>query len=418
MESKGVKNCIYFLTGRAEGIQLDDRIFNITALFLTLLPLAGGILTFFNPEIPLHVQLFTFGLVGVMANFYYWGRFRQKAPLLTFPLCVILLMTATLYWFLNGGLLGQLPMGFFLIAAIGLGILPTEKHLPFLVVVGLHMVALILVQYQYPELLPDSRTDMQQFRDLVILFVASLTFVAGIFWYLKSNFEWERKQVLRKNEELSDFAHVVSHDMKAPLRGIQHLSQFVLEDNEETLDPASKDMLAKVVHSADRMTVLINDILTYTRMSENAKEKSEIDMNELVASIVSYLNPSPEITIRYSGLPNKIYYNRVALHQVIQNLISNAIKYNDKNNPLIEISSTLEGRFYWVSVKDNGPGIAPEHHEKVFEFLKTLGNKSRNESGTGIGLALVKKIIEQNDGKVKIDSSAGDGATFWVSIPA
>ena len=417
MRSKGLLGWVNYLTGQEEVNSLELRIFNVITFIAALLNFGGGVAALFfqgaNPV--MIVLLFITGLVtGVV---YFLGRFRERGQMLIFPTSVFLLIMTALYWFFNGGIYGQIPMAFYLLAVVSLGILPIRRHFLFICILGGVALVLVSLHFLYPDQIPRNPDKGQIYSDLVITFGIGIVLIGLLFRIIKANFEKERERVLQINEELSDFAHVVSHDMKAPLRGIQHLSNFVLEDYEDKLDPESQEMLRKVIHSADRMTGLINDILTYTRVSENVEEKQEIDLNELVKGIVTYLNPPSNVSIKYTGLPKKVYYNRIALHQVIQNLISNAIKYNDKDHPKIEISANQEGKFYWISVKDNGPGIAPEHHEKVFEFLKTLGNKSRNESGTGIGLALVKKIIEQNQGDVKIESKLGLGATFRVSIP-
>ena len=355
------------------------------------------------------------GLLG--ASIYYLARFKGKTAAMRIPMCIIVITWAVAFWILRGGIFGFIPLGFYMIIIILLGFLPPKQHFPAVGIIFFIFASLILWQYLYPDQFVLDRTDQEIVIDNFILWAQGVILAGGILWFIKSRFEKERSIVIRKNEELSDFAHIVSHDLKAPLRGMQHLSKFVLEDYHDQLTPESREMLEKVVSSADRMTIFINDVLTFTRVSENLMDKEEIDMNELLDEIVTFLNPSETITIRYAGLPRKVFYNRIALHQVLLNLITNAIKYNDKDYPIIEVLSNQKGRYYWVGVKDNGPGIAPEHHATIFEFLKTLGNKSRGESGTGIGLAMVKKIVEQNEGDIKLESMRGKGATFWVSIP-
>ena len=416
MRDTSLSKWMHVITGHINGVPLEHVIFNSATFFSAAFTLLGGIMALFLGMDPIALIIVSFSVVynGI---FYYQGRFKQRAEKFALPTAITMSISTFVLWFFTGGIMGPLPLGIFLSFALSLTFLSSRQHLFWTLYLLISSSILIVLETTFPHWVQPFPEELK-FASFSFLFIGGVTFAGFMVWVLKSNYEEERKRVVQKNEELNDFAHVVSHDMKAPLRAIQHLSTFVLEDNEEIFDDEGKDMVNKVIQSADRMTVLINDILTYTRVAENIADKQEVNLPELVEEVILSVNAEDIATINAIRLPNHVLYNRVALNQVIQNLISNAIKYNDKDRPEIRITSRQEGKFHFISIRDNGPGIDPEHHKEIFEFMKTLGIKSRNESGTGIGLALVKRIVEQNGGGVYLDSTPGKGSTFSFSIPA
>jgi PAS domain S-box-containing protein len=218
----------------------------------------------------------------------------------------------------------------------------------------------------------------------------------------------------KKNRELDEYAHVVSHDLKSPLRAIYNLSEWIVED--------MSDMPQKVKGNFDllrrrvsRMENLINGVLEYSKIGRIEIEKESIDVNELLEQLIDSIVPDTfEITIG-NNFPI-VFAERILLQQVFTNLISNAVKYNDKPKGKIDCSYQSLKDYHQFTIKDNGPGIAEAYQQKVFKVFQTIEARDVKES-TGIGLSIVKKIVEEKGGVIYIESQEGEGCSFILTIP-
>lgn len=218
------------------------------------------------------------------------------------------------------------------------------------------------------------------------------------------------------NEELKNFAYVVSHDLKAPLRAIGSLADWLQTDYAERLDAEGREHLRLLINRVRRMDRLIDGILEYSRVGRLHEARVEVDTHALVQEIIELLAPPPHIRVTVeAGLPT-IVAERTRLQQVFQNLLSNAIKYMDKPEGRVHVGCRAADGGYEFYVSDNGPGIAARHQEKIFQLFQTLAPRDRVES-TGVGLALVKKIVELYGGRVWVDSEPGRGSTFYFTLP-
>ncbi len=218
------------------------------------------------------------------------------------------------------------------------------------------------------------------------------------------------------NEELRNFAYVVSHDLKAPLRGIGSLADWLVSDYADKLDAQGREYLALMKNRASRMDALIDGILEYSRVGGIKETQIAVDLNALLAETMQMLAPPPEVSVSVKGSLPTVVGERTRLQQLFQNLVSNAIKHRDKPEGRIVIASADAGDFWQLSVADNGPGIDPRHHERVFQLFQVLTPRDQKES-TGVGLALVKKIVELYGGRVWIESNPGEGSTFFFTLP-
>lgn len=245
----------------------------------------------------------------------------------------------------------------------------------------------------------------------------------GVFQDISKEKEAERRlkeytgDLERINKELDQFAYIVSHDLKAPLRAINNLSMWIEEDLEGKLAGETAHQFQLLRGRVSRLEDLINGILSYSRAGRIKVTPSKVDVTILVNSILEMLSPPPHYKISLHGKFPVLNTERIALEQVFSNLISNAIKYNGSNpKPTIDISCYDEGAWYKFEVADNGQGIEPEYHDKIFVIFQTLEARDKVE-GTGVGLAIVKKIVEEKDGKVWVESAKGQGAHFYFTWP-
>lgn len=217
----------------------------------------------------------------------------------------------------------------------------------------------------------------------------------------------------KKNMELDQFAYVVSHDLKAPVRGISHVVQWIREDLPEELTPAMQKYLNLITERIVRMEELIGGLLAYARAGREGTVWEWVDIAALLNEVVKDVVYKP-FSLEQDGLP-VIYTQRLPLQQVFTNLIGNAVKYSQEGVTVCVTYRQLNG-WHEFSVSDNGPGIAPDYHEKVFGLFQTLRRKDDKES-TGIGLAIVRKIIKERGGSIRISSVQGSGASFIFTLP-
>lgn len=221
----------------------------------------------------------------------------------------------------------------------------------------------------------------------------------------------------RSNEALEQFAYVVSHDLKAPLRGIKQLAIWIEEDAGDVLSGNVKSYLNKMQGRVSRMETMISDILTYSRIGQENMEAEVVNPETLIQDILALLSIPEYIAIHVEGDVSEMKLAKTPFKLVVRNLIDNAIKHHDKENGTIWITLTMKGAAIEIEVKDDGPGIDPEHHERIFKMFTMLKPKDVVE-GSGMGLAMVKKTLDHYKGTIHLDSEEGKGTSFRVTWPA
>jgi PAS domain S-box-containing protein len=222
----------------------------------------------------------------------------------------------------------------------------------------------------------------------------------------------------RSNEDLERFAYVASHDLKEPLRMVTSFSQMLEQRYKGRLDPDADEFISYIVDGGKKMNALINDLLEFSRITSRGKPFVSTDMNAVLDEVLKSLSimiQENNATVDVGVLPVvSVDGSQMAL--VFQNLITNAIKFHDAHTPIVSIDAAREGNEWVFSVRDNGIGIDPEYHEKIFEIFKRLQSKDQYP-GTGIGLAICKRVIDRHNGRIWVESEIGQGSTFYFSIP-
>lgn len=219
----------------------------------------------------------------------------------------------------------------------------------------------------------------------------------------------------RKNAELQDFAYIVSHDLKAPLRGINSLASWLADDYGDVLDDRGRRYLDQLRDRTRRMHNLIEGILRYSRLGRAELSPELLESRAIVAQVIETLAPPENIAVEIAGHLPPVYYDRIMLLQVFQNLIGNALQHLAKPAGTVTIACRAGVGEWEFSVHDDGVGIEGRHFDRIFRIFQSL--KPRENETSGIGLALVKKIVERNHGRIEVDSEPGVGTTFRFTVP-
>lgn len=220
-------------------------------------------------------------------------------------------------------------------------------------------------------------------------------------------------ELARSNDELQEYAHVVSHDLKSPLRSINALVSWIKEDNRGTLGKSTQKNLELIEETLEKMEHLISDVLIYSSLNSKEISNEQVDTMLLLEGIIKLLHVPENVVITMDEKLPVIYGNGARIQQVFQNLISNAIRYSDKEKNRINVGyESIKGYHkFWVA--DNGIGIHKKYHDKIFKIFQSLNN---TEGSTGIGLAIVNKIVKMYEGQVWLESEEGKGSTFYFTL--
>ncbi len=244
-----------------------------------------------------------------------------------------------------------------------------------------------------------------------------ITAVVGMSIDVTEQIEAEQ-DLKRSNADLQQFAYVASHDLKEPLRMVTSYLQLLERRSQDKLDPKSNEYVHFAVDGAQRMAAMIDDLLVYSRVETSGKSLAPVSMDGVLATVLKDLKVSIEETgtsITAGPLPT-ITADRSQMVLLLTNLIGNAIKYRGEKAPHVHISSHGDGRNWVFAVQDNGIGIDPRHKDRLFQMFQRLHTKDEYE-GTGMGLAISRRIVEQHGGSIWFESEVGKGATFHFTIP-
>jgi light-regulated signal transduction histidine kinase (bacteriophytochrome) len=226
------------------------------------------------------------------------------------------------------------------------------------------------------------------------------------------------ESLTQSNIELQQFAYIASHDLQTPLRAISGFAQLLQKQQQGKLGEKADHQIQHIVGGVKRMQTLINDLLSYARVEANPRPLCPTDMNAVFQDVVGLLSAAISETggqVTRAELPT-VVGDRGQLVQLLQNLIGNGLKFHGGHPPLVHVSAerTVEG--WMFSVRDNGIGIPPQHHERIFEIFRRL-HSQQEYPGTGIGLAVCKRVVHRHGGRIWLKSDCGEGTTFFFSIP-
>jgi len=282
------------------------------------------------------------------------------------------------------------------------------------------LIMIYLIQKEgYFKFIPLYTKDVQLAIDIVMemeqLHLSSQLAGINLMFRLRKKVENELEL---SNKELEAFSYSVSHDLRAPLRAIHGYTKILTEDYQDKMDDEGRLMMNSIISNSDRMGQLIDDLLAFSRLGKKEMQITEVNMTQLAQDALAEVKNAAEAfhckVIIHPLLPARA--DRSLIYQVLTNLISNAVKYSDKKaSPVVEISSTEKDGEHIYSIKDNGEGFNMNYYDKLFGVFQRLHSNTEFE-GTGIGLALVKRIMVRHGGKIWAEAELGRGATFYFSL--
>ena len=218
------------------------------------------------------------------------------------------------------------------------------------------------------------------------------------------------------NKELKDFASIVSHDLKAPLRGIKSLATWILDDCSDKLGEQANEQMNLLLGRVERMHNLIEGVLQYSKAGRTEEQMVQVNLDTFIPEVIDMLVPPENISITIENTMPVIECAETHVMQLFQNLLNNAIKYMDKPKGQIKVGCVEQDGFWEFSIADNGPGIEEKHFEKIFKMFQVLSVNEEVE-GTGVGLTVAKKIVELYGGSIWVESKIGKGSTFFFTLP-
>jgi signal transduction histidine kinase len=236
----------------------------------------------------------------------------------------------------------------------------------------------------------------------------------------------ERKKieniVHQKNQEMEQFVYIVSHDLKSPIVTSLSFIQFLREDLPAGVDASVLDSLNRLERANRRMSQLIDDLLRLSHVGQMQLQREDVDLKNLVQEVwgdLDALEKPLNLNFQIDASLPVLHVDRFRMRQLFENLLTNSLKYGvSHTQPRIEVGAKEQDFEWLVYVKDNGEGIAPEHHRRIFALFERLETRKQgSKEGTGVGLAIVARVATLHGGKVWVESEVGQGATFWVSIP-
>lgn len=406
-------------------VGLRLRILRYSLYVITLLILAGAI---FNIALGVLFGYFLLGFSFILSALIIWSH-RQPhklniiAPTFAFLFNGLIILGSTM---LNG-MDGSAPVVFLIWTVLCISILPSNWSFFVIGLACVEQIGLRILHDVYPQIILPYNNYNEELNDKVFIYVLGGIAIGLIFRsYLlknekeqlelsqsKEKLEKSTAQLMESNERLEEFAYVSSHDLKSPIRRTKTLLEFTLEDYEEELPSEVISNLNKAQSSLKKMYDLVDDLLMYSRADQIEFSYQIVNLNELLEEFVQSYDGDVNDKIVINDLPT-VRIDKVRIKEVIYNLISNGLKYNQSNQKHIEVGYSEFDQSLWF--KDNGIGIARGDQDKIFKVFHRLHADSNEYEGTGTGLAIVKRILDRHNIDIQIESEIGNGTTFKLNL--
>ncbi|EDP95901.1 sensory box histidine kinase [Kordia algicida OT-1] len=369
------------------------------------------------------IMTYGFGMLALLAIFLPRPHFTRL--LTPFFGLMILNLIYVFYVIIRAIIIGERQKSFLLLVSMLLGSFVFAAHIFFFLGENINAIVYVNSGYVVTFLLlsmllmmrfSNSFKELEKTKEFALAQKKEISLKSQELSKMNLELKEHLRQLEKSNAELDSFNHIVSHDLKAPLIAINTIVSFIEEDideaqlqNEETTQNFKllKDRVSK-------MYALINDLLEYSKITKGKKSKESFFLNDLLNEIVAIINTENKHIINLPEKNIEIYTNKIELKHVFQNLVQNAVKHNNKEKAIITISFSKKTNEYVFAVSDNGPGIEPKYHSKIFEMFSQLNVNNEIES-TGIGLSIVKKIVSENHGTIAVSSEKNKGATIEFS---
>ncbi|MDN5205549.1 HAMP domain-containing sensor histidine kinase [Fulvivirgaceae bacterium BMA10] len=343
---------------------------------------------------------------------------------------VIQFIVLSIGWFQVNGLEGSAPFVFIPFFIIQLSLWPSKKFIPLLTFALVLFIGYVLIEANFPELVVPYMNETVHRVDLIFITTICLLTSGSVVYSFTRAFEREQERLIQnnrqleklngrlqdKNEELEQLAHISSHDLKTPLRGLSTLVDMIHHDHGNEMEKELKDKFALIKDRSIKMNEMINGILSYSKAGREKADILSFNLNELMVDVLASFDNPKNIVIEYfiSPVTKQVATNKTQLYQVLCNLIGNAVKYHDKPKGKVEVTVVEEDQSIRFAITDDGPGIKEKYLEKIFDFFETAHEQEREDS-TGIGLSIVRKLVEINGGECGVISEFGKGSTFWFT---
>lgn len=254
----------------------------------------------------------------------------------------------------------------------------------------------------------ETREDLRRFTRYMALALENLELLNGL--------QSANRQLERANKDLTDFADVMAHDLTSPLQGVTLLLEVVIRQYRDILPADAADKLQKALERVLKLGRFLQGILRYSRMGKRGGEPSLLDTRQLISEVIELLEIPKGITVSVGNNLPTVIHDQAQLHQVFQNLIANAVKYMGRDEGSIRITCEKRPNAWVFCVQDTGMGISPKYHEEIFKMFNRAGLQDDGQS-CGLGLALVKKIVERGGGEIWLESKEGEGSSFFFTLP-
>jgi signal transduction histidine kinase len=429
MNSKKISSVLSYIFAEKENFSLEHRLYLSAVIIGILICILGSIINM-ALSTSIVAVLVPFILSGLVFVLYYYVRFKKIVEPLIFPSFVISIFGISIIWIFNGGINGSNIMPSLVILILGLIVVPEKSKIHIISLFISVNVIILVIQLKRPDLITNFPTETDRWIDNLLTLIYSAILIYLIIRFVHKNYTLERlkaeeseKKLIELNADKDRFLSILSHDLRSPLNSLLALSE-VLKSDIRKLEIGEIENIAFHINKTTRNTyILLEDILMWAR-SQQGKipfTPQKLNFRDICWSILETHNPgaiAKNITINYTTTEEiDIFADIDMIKAIMRNLLSNAIKFT-KNSGAINISAERTASDIVISVSDNGIGIKPEDLPKLFNdsraFTKTGTGK---ETGTGLGLILIKEFVTKHGGQVRVESDYGKGSTFKFTLP-